>query len=132
MQPEGIRALAAALRDGRTTPRRLLDDAVAHLRLSEPSLHAYLATTFEQAGAQADAAARRLEEDPADAPLLCGIPMALKDVLCVEGIETTAASRILKGFRPPYTATAAQRLFDAGAVCVGKTNCDEFAMGSSN
>jgi aspartyl-tRNA(Asn)/glutamyl-tRNA(Gln) amidotransferase subunit A len=66
------------------------------------------------------------------APPLCGIPVALKDVLCVNGIETTASSRILQGFRPPYTATAVQRLFDAGAVCVGKTNCDEFAMGSSN
>src|SRR6202011_3836181 len=62
---------------------------------------------------------------------LCGIPVALKDVLCVEDVETTAASRILKGFRSPYTGTAVQRLFDAGAVCVGKTNCDEFAMGSS-
>ena len=57
--------------------------------------------------------------------------MALKDVLCVDGVETTASSKILKGFRPPYTGTAVQRLFDAGAVCIGKTNCDEFAMGSS-
>ena len=72
-----------------------------------------------------------LEEHPDTASPLCGIPMALKDVLCVDGIETTAGSKILRGFKPPYTGTAVQRLFDAGAVCVGKTNCDEFAMGSS-
>ncbi|MDQ6847888.1 MAG: Asp-tRNA(Asn)/Glu-tRNA(Gln) amidotransferase subunit GatA, partial [Candidatus Dormibacteraeota bacterium] len=70
-------------------------------------------------------------DDPAAAGPLCGIPVALKDVLCVEGCPTTAGSRILEAFRPPYTATAVQRLLDVGAVPVGKTNCDEFAMGSS-
>src|SRR5205823_343152 len=62
---------------------------------------------------------------------LTGIPMAVKDVLCVKGVETTAGSQILKGFKPPYTGTAVQRLFEAGAVMLGVTNCDEFAMGSS-
>src|SRR5207253_10968726 len=62
---------------------------------------------------------------------LTGIPMAVKDVLCVRGVETTAGSQILRGFKPPYTGTAVQRLFDAGAVMLGVTNCDEFAMGSS-
>src|SRR4029077_18653825 len=66
-----------------------------------------------------------------DAPPLAGIPMAVKDVLCVKGVETTAGSQILRGFKPPYTATAVSRLFDAGAVMIGVTNCDEFAMGSS-
>jgi aspartyl-tRNA(Asn)/glutamyl-tRNA(Gln) amidotransferase subunit A len=87
--------------------------------------------TRELAEQQADAASRMLEEHPDTASPLCGIPMALKDVLCVDGIETTAGSKMLRGFKPPYTGTAVQRLFDAGAVCVGKTNCDEFAMGSS-
>src|SRR6185503_8636353 len=64
------------------------------------------------------------------APLL-GIPLAIKDVLCTEGVQTTAGSRILEGFVPPYTATSVQRLFDAGVVMLGKTNTDEFAMGSS-
>jgi aspartyl-tRNA(Asn)/glutamyl-tRNA(Gln) amidotransferase subunit A len=62
---------------------------------------------------------------------LAGIPLAVKDVLCVRGVETTAGSKILRGFKPPYTGTAVGRLFDEGAVMIGVTNCDEFAMGSS-
>jgi aspartyl-tRNA(Asn)/glutamyl-tRNA(Gln) amidotransferase subunit A len=119
------------LRAGATTPQRLLEEAFAHLQRTEPALHAYLTLTRELAETQAAAAEAMLGDGTAASPL-CGIPVALKDVLCVEGVETTAASRILRGFRPPYTATAVQRLFDAGAVCIGKTNCDEFAMGSSN
>src|SRR5579863_5198797 len=126
-----ITELAAALRDGSTTPQALLARALAHVERSEPDLNAYLTVTRELAEQQADAAARTLEEHPDTASPLCGIPMALKDVLCVDGIETTAGSKILRGFKPPYTGTAVQHLFDAGAVCVGKTNCDEFAMGSS-
>jgi aspartyl-tRNA(Asn)/glutamyl-tRNA(Gln) amidotransferase subunit A len=123
--------LASLLRDGEASPRELLDATYAHLEATEPRLNAYLTQTRDLAERQADAAARTLREHP-DASPLCGVPVALKDVLCVEGVETTAGSRILTGYRPPYTATAVQRLFDAGAVCVGKTNCDEFAMGSSN
>jgi aspartyl-tRNA(Asn)/glutamyl-tRNA(Gln) amidotransferase subunit A len=126
-----ITELAAALRDGSTTPQALLADALAHVERCDKDLNAYLTVTRELAEQQADAAAQMLEKHPESASPLCGIPMALKDVLCVDGIETTAASRILRGFKPPYTGTAVQRLFDAGAVCVGKTNCDEFAMGSS-
>jgi aspartyl-tRNA(Asn)/glutamyl-tRNA(Gln) amidotransferase subunit A len=63
---------------------------------------------------------------------LAGVPMAVKDVLCTEGVETTASSKILAGFKPPYTATTVRQALDAGAAMVGKTNCDEFAMGSSN
>jgi len=66
-----------------------------------------------------------------DGPL-AGIPVAVKDIFCTEGVETTAASRILEGYRPPYTATAVRRLTEAGARVLGKTNMDEFAMGSSN
>lgn len=63
---------------------------------------------------------------------LAGIPVGIKDMLCTEGLETTACSNILKGFVPPYSATVVEKLISAGAVVVGKTNCDEFAMGSSN
>jgi len=66
-----------------------------------------------------------------DAPL-GGVPLAIKDLFCTEGVPSAAASRILEGYRPPYTATAVQRLADAGAPLLGKTNMDEFAMGSSN
>jgi len=131
LTPRTITELAAALRDGSATPRTLLSAALAHVDRTEKDLNAYLAVTRELGYAQADAAAHMLEEHPDMASPLCGIPMALKDVLCVDGIDTTAGSKILRGFKPPYTSTAVQRLFDAGAVCVGKTNCDEFAMGSS-
>ena len=73
-------------------------------------------------------------EDPvgaAEGPL-AGIPVAVKDIFCTEGVPTTAGSRILEGYAPPYTATAVRRLGEAGAGLLGKTNMDEFAMGSSN
>jgi aspartyl-tRNA(Asn)/glutamyl-tRNA(Gln) amidotransferase subunit A len=123
--------LARSLRDGETSPRELLSRTYAHIEATQPRLNAYLQLTRPLAEAQADAAAQRLQAG-GDVPALCGIPVALKDVLCVEDVQTTAGSRILAGYRPPYTATAVARLFAAGAVCVGKTNCDEFAMGSSN
>src|ERR1700724_2134567 len=81
---------------------------------------------WEKQAAEADRKIRNKEGG-----LLTGIPLAVKDVLCVKGVETTAGSQILRGFRPPYTGTAVSRLFDAGAVMIGVTNCDEFAMGSS-
>ncbi len=123
--------MAAALRRGEVTPRQLLDDARAQVDRLDGSLNAFLARTDELADRQALRAAEMLRADAPAASPLCGIPVALKDVLCVEGYPTTAGSRILDGFRPPYTATAVQRLLDVGAVPVGKTNCDEFAMGSS-
>ncbi|GAB4431625.1 MAG: Asp-tRNA(Asn)/Glu-tRNA(Gln) amidotransferase subunit GatA [Anaerolineae bacterium] len=92
-------------------------------------MQAFLTVTEEEALTAADEADRRLAAGDS-APLL-GIPLAIKDVLMTRGIPTTAGSRILEGFIPPYTATAVQRLLDAGAVLLGKTNTDEFAMGSS-
>jgi aspartyl-tRNA(Asn)/glutamyl-tRNA(Gln) amidotransferase subunit A len=81
---------------------------------------------WEKQAEEADERIRRGDPGP-----LVGIPMAVKDVLCVRGVETTAGSQILSGFRAPYTGTAVARLFAAGAVMLGVTNCDEFAMGSS-
>jgi aspartyl-tRNA(Asn)/glutamyl-tRNA(Gln) amidotransferase subunit A len=95
----------------------------------DAGIGAYLRTTPELAIEQAEAADRRLAAG--DALALTGIPMAVKDVLCVRDAEVTAGSRILRGFRPPYDATAVARLREAGVVILGMTNCDEFAMGSS-
>jgi aspartyl-tRNA(Asn)/glutamyl-tRNA(Gln) amidotransferase subunit A len=81
---------------------------------------------YEKQADEADEKLARGEGGP-----LTGIPMAVKDVLCVKGVETTAGSQILRGFRSPYTCNAVSRLFEAGAVMLGVTNCDEFAMGSS-
>jgi len=93
-------------------------------------LGVYLHVMREIAMAQATAADRRLASG--EAGPLTGIPVALKDVLCTVDAPTTAASRILDGFRPPYDATVVRRLRDEGAVFLGKANTDEFAMGSSN
>ena len=93
--------------------------------------HAYLAVTRDLALRQAREADTRIKEGRRIRPLT-GIPIALKDVLCVEGVTTTAGSKILDGFVPPYSATVVEKLAKEGAVFPGKTNCDEFAMGSSN
>jgi aspartyl-tRNA(Asn)/glutamyl-tRNA(Gln) amidotransferase subunit A len=100
------------------------------IRREEPRIAAFLRVTEELARAQAEEADRRLAAGDDVGPLT-GIPVAIKDVLSVQGVETTAGSRILRGYRPPYDATAIARLRAAGAVFVGMTNCDEFAMGSS-
>jgi aspartyl-tRNA(Asn)/glutamyl-tRNA(Gln) amidotransferase subunit A len=122
---------AAALRDGGASPQELLAEARAQVERVDGDVGAVLTPTWELAERQAAEAQRRLRDDPGTAPPLCGVPVALKDVLCLEGVACTAGSRILEGFHPPYTGTAVQRLLDSGAVVIGKTNCDEFAMGSS-
>jgi len=126
---------AAGLRAGRFSARQLTEAHLERISALDPELHAYLTVTAELARTQADAADRRLAEarraGVESLPPLLGLPIALKDVLCLEGVPTTCGSRILEGFRPPYTATAVQRLLDQGAVVLGKLNTDEFAMGSS-
>ena len=94
------------------------------------ALNAFILTTPERALADARRADDRLARG--EARPLEGIPLAIKDLFCTEGIETTAASRILGGFVPPYESTVTANLWRDGAVCLGKTNLDEFAMGSSN
>ncbi len=126
-----IAELGARLRRGETTPVELAAGARSALE-SLASLNPVLRYTDELAARQARRAAGTLAEAPETAGPLCGVPFAYKDVLCVEGVETTAGSRILQGYVPPFTGTALGRLLDAGAVPVAVTNCDEFAMGSSN
>ncbi|MEL6381061.1 MAG: Asp-tRNA(Asn)/Glu-tRNA(Gln) amidotransferase subunit GatA [Cyanobacteria bacterium J06626_18] len=96
----------------------------------EPSLHSFLTVTQESAIAQAQAVDQKIANGE-EIGLLTGIPIGLKDNLCTRGIRTTCASKVLENFVPPYESTATQRLADAGAICLGKTNLDEFAMGSS-
>lgn len=117
------------LRLGSISSADLVTAHVARIEELDPKVKAYLRFTPELWERQANDADRKIRAG--EGGPLAGIPMAVKDVLCVKGVETTAGSQILRGFKPPYTATAVQRLFDAGAVMLGVTNCDEFAMGSS-
>ncbi|MBK5911500.1 aspartyl/glutamyl-tRNA amidotransferase subunit A [Rhodothalassium salexigens] len=94
------------------------------------ALNAYLVATPDRALAQADAADQRLADGTATA--MTGIPLAIKDLFCTQGVATTAASHMLEGFVPPYESTVTANLWADGAVMLGKTNLDEFAMGSSN
>ena len=118
-----------ALRERKTTAVELTEaslSAVADSKL----LNAFVHDTSDIALAQAAAADLRLKAG--DAPDMCGLPIGIKDLFCTKGVPTQAASAILKGFKPEYESTVSQKLFDAGAVMVGKLNMDEFAMGSSN
>jgi len=124
-----IGELGQLLRDRELNAQELLVLHLERIEDADGEVKAYLRLTEELAGHQAREADRALTAG--EAGPLTGIPMAVKDVLCVKGVETTAGSQILRGFKPPYTGTAVQRLFDAGAVMLGVTNCDEFAMGSS-
>jgi aspartyl-tRNA(Asn)/glutamyl-tRNA(Gln) amidotransferase subunit A len=126
---------ARHLRSGDFSSRELTTACLERIERLEPSLHAFITLTPELALDQANQADRRLaswrKEQRELPPLLSGIPIAIKDVLCVKDVRCTSGSRILENFIPPYHATAVERLLQAGAVLLGKTNTDEFAMGSS-
>ena len=124
-----IKDASRLLRLGSISAADLVSAHVDRIERLDKHVKAFLRFTPELWERQADEADSRIRQG--DARPLAGIPIAIKDVLCVRGVETTAGSQILRGFKPPYTATAVARLFDAGAVMLGVTNCDEFAMGSS-
>ena len=120
----------ARLRSGDLTSVELLESVLERASMTEAELHCYLVIDHEGARAQAETADLRFA-DAQDLGPLQGIPIAVKDNFCTRGVPTSCASQILAGYRPPYDATAVARLRGAGAVIVGKTNLDEFAMGSS-
>jgi len=123
---------AGALRAGDVSSTELTRACLDRIQSIDGVVRAFLTVTEDLAMAQAEAADQQLRmrsDEPL--PLVLGIPIAVKDVLCVEGVPTTCGSKILEGFRPPYTATSVARLVEAGAVILGKANTDEFAMGSS-
>jgi aspartyl-tRNA(Asn)/glutamyl-tRNA(Gln) amidotransferase subunit A len=119
----------ARLRAGEISSVELTQAYLDRIERLDDTIHAYLTVAAELALEQAQQADTRRRKGE-DAPLL-GIPLAYKDVLCTKGVTTTCGSKILKGYRPPYSATAIQKLEAQGAVMLGKTNMDEFAMGSS-
>jgi len=123
-----LKEMQTGLQEGQFSSRELVEAALGRIEKLEPSLHAFLHLASESALEQADKADNAGVEN---CPPLHGIPIAIKDVLTVEGMPATAGSKIIEGFMPPYTATAVNRLQEAGAIVIGKTNTDEFAMGSS-
>src|SRR6202142_4549163 len=125
---DGVRA---ALRARKVSARELAGEFYARIERRNPELNAFLTLSPERAYAQADRVDAAIASGEA-LPPLAGVPIAIKDVISTLGIRTTCASKILENYVPPYDATAVERLDRAGAVFLGKTNCDEFAMGSSN
>ncbi len=118
-----------ALRGKALSAAELTEAHIAAIEAARP-LNAFVHDTFALAREQAEAAQRRLNAGMS--PDLCGLPLGIKDLFCMEGVPTQAASRILEGFRPPYESTVTRQLRKQGAVTLGKLNMDEFAMGSSN
>jgi aspartyl-tRNA(Asn)/glutamyl-tRNA(Gln) amidotransferase subunit A len=126
----GIAQWREQLQRGEISARELTDLHLQRIAAVDPTLHAFLEVTADRARADAD----RIDAARAAGgglPPLAGVPLAIKDNLCTRGIRTTCSSRMLANFVPPYESTVTERLWNAGAVLLGKTNLDEFAMGSS-
>lgn len=130
MLSKTVAELADCLAQKKISARELTESFLARIQLLNPALNAYITVTADQALAQADAAdARRAR---GEAGPLTGIPIAHKDIFCTRDVLTTCGSRMLHNFVAPYDACVVERLEQAGAIMLGKTNMDEFAMGSSN
>jgi aspartyl-tRNA(Asn)/glutamyl-tRNA(Gln) amidotransferase subunit A len=126
-----VASVRAALEARRISARELTGEFFSRIDRRNPELNAFLRLSPDRAYAQADRI-DGLVRGGQPLPPLAGVPVAVKDVISTRGLRTTCGSRILENYVPPYDATAVTRLEGAGAVVLGKTNCDEFAMGSSN
>ena len=122
--------IAAAVRNGATTATAVWEGHLATIAQREPEIHAFNLVLANQARERAAALDAQVAAGNDPGPL-AGVTIALKDNMCTRGIPTTCSSKILEGWKPPYNATVVDTLAAAGAVIVGKTNLDEFAMGSS-
>jgi aspartyl-tRNA(Asn)/glutamyl-tRNA(Gln) amidotransferase subunit A len=125
-----IRQLHQQLVSKERSAVEITQDYLDRITALEPKLHSYLTITSERALAQAKQVDDKIAAGE-DIGILAGIPMGIKDNMCTKGIRTTCASKVLANFVPPYESTVTQKLLEAGAITLGKTNLDEFAMGSS-
>src|ERR1700739_3670855 len=126
-----IEAVRTAVAEKRTTAASLVEQFYTKIKADDADIHAYLTLSEDRAFAQANYI-DGLVSKGAPLPPLAGVPIGIKDVMVTKGVRTTAGSKILENFIPPYDCTAVARLEAAGAIILGKMNCDEFAMGSSN
>jgi aspartyl-tRNA(Asn)/glutamyl-tRNA(Gln) amidotransferase subunit A len=126
-----IEAARQAVQQKETTAKALAEKFYEKIATDDPKIGAYLTLSKERAFAQAEKIDKMADRGD-DLPPLAGVPVGIKDVMMTRGVRTTAGSKILKDFIATYDCTAVQKLEDAGAVVLGKLNCDEFAMGSSN
>ena len=127
---QSLSELVSLLDSGTYSSRQITDAFITKIEEKDKDLNSFVTTTFDLAREMADASDSRRSNGNLRSPL-DGIPITLKDVICTEGIKTTACSDILKDFVPPYSATVWQKLEDAGLVLLGKVNTDEFTMGAS-
>src|SRR4051812_35346531 len=126
-----IDAARSAVAERKTSATALAEAYFAKIESDDPQIGAYLALSKERAlgkASEIDSMVKKGEE----LPPLAGVPLGIKDVMVTKGVRTTAGSKILGNYVPPYDCTAVSKLEAAGAVVLGKLNCDEFAMGSSN
>jgi len=129
-----VKESLTALTKGQISSRELTEAFLRRISTHEADVHAFITTTPEMALDMADGAddtRSQLKKEDKPIPALLGLPLAIKDVLCVDGVRATCGSKILEDFKPPFNATAVDKLLDSGIVILGKTNTDEFAMGSS-
>src|SRR6266480_6000572 len=126
---ESIANLKDSIVRGETTAHATVESSINAAESLNESLNAFLQVDREAALQRADEVDRSGDKDTLP---LAGIPIAIKDNICVRGMQASCGSRILGPYHPPYNSTAIERLIKAGGIIIGKTNCDEFAMGSSN
>jgi len=130
MERQSLKSMSSGLQSGEFSSRELTEALLKHIALHDHTLNSFITVTEELALAQAESADQRIAAG--NAGPLTGVPYANKDIFCTDGVRTSCGSRMLDNFHPPYNATAVAQLGDAGMVMLGKTNMDEFAMGSSN
>ena len=123
-------SLRKQIKSRKASVKELVNDIYSKIDSKDPEINSYICTTKDNAIAQADKI-DKLIQNKEKLPPLAGIPIAIKDNICTKGVVTTCASKMLESFVAPYESTASNKLWSSGGICLGKTNLDEFAMGSS-